>query len=77
LPKRSKEYGEIPRMNLDEENKMRQKQLSERTQAIENAVNMFKTDDDNILRYTYPEPDARDILTRYTIYPDLKMYWVP
>lgn len=29
-----------------------------------------------MLKYSEPEPEAFDVLTIYTIYPDLKMYWV-
>lgn len=29
-----------------------------------------------MLKYSFPEPDCFEILNKYTIYADLKMYWV-
>lgn len=29
-----------------------------------------------MLKYSEPEPDCYDLLNLYTIYPDLKVYWV-
>ena len=37
---------------------------------------VFKEQNSKMLKYQAPEPDAFDVLTIYTIYPDLKFYWV-
>lgn len=55
--------------------------MNNNRQAIEDqkksiVKNVFKDQNSRMLKYSEPEPDAYDLLTNYTIYPDLKMYWV-
>lgn len=55
---------------------MREQHVQQQELQREISKHAFKQDDERVLHYGEPEPDALTLLTQFTLYPDLRMYWV-